>query len=53
MLGDSFADRGEFNQAKATFESIKNGYTGSADGDDVLEAVNLRLLKLDTLMNKN
>ena len=53
VLGDSFADRGEFNQAKATFESIKNGYTGSADGDDVLEAVNLRLLKLDTLMNKN
>ena len=53
VLGDSFADRGEFKQAKATFESIKNEYTGSADGDDVLESVNLRLLKLDTMMNKN
>jgi TolA-binding protein len=53
VLGDSFADRGELKQAKATFESIKEGYAGSADGDDVLEAVNLRLIKLDTLMNKN
>jgi tetratricopeptide (TPR) repeat protein len=53
VLGDSFADRGELKQAKATFESIKEGYAGNADGDDVLEGVELRLQKLDALMNKN
>jgi hypothetical protein len=53
VLGDSFADRGELKQAKATFESIKEGYAGSADGDDVLEDVEIRLQKLDALMNKN
>ena len=52
ILGDSFADRGELKQAKATFESIKEGYVGRSDGDDVLEEVGLRLQKLDALMNK-
>ena len=51
VLGDSFADRGELKQAKATFESIKDGYVGRSDGDDVLEEVTLRLQKLDALMN--
>lgn len=51
VLGDSFADREEFKQAKATFESIKDGYAGVAGGEDILEAVNLRLLKLDVIMN--
>jgi hypothetical protein len=51
VLGDSFADRGEFNQAKATFESIKEGYSSASGNDDVLENVNLRLLKLDAIMN--
>ena len=51
VLGDSFADRGEFKQAKATFESIRDGYSGASGGDDILEDVNLRLLKLDAIMN--
>ena len=52
VLGDSFADRGEFKQAKATFESIKEGYAGSSEDDDVLEAVNMRLSKIETVMNE-
>jgi TolA-binding protein len=52
VLGDSFADRGEFKQAKATFESIKEGYAGSSEDDDVLEAVNMRLSKIEAVMNE-
>lgn len=51
VLGDSFADRQEYKQAKTTFESIKEGYAGVAGGEDVLEAVNLRLHKLDVIMD--
>ena len=53
VLGDSFVDRGELKQAMATFESIKEGYAAGADGDDVMEEVELRLQKLDALMKKN
>ena len=52
VLGDSFADRGEFKQAKATFDSIKEGYAASKDGDDVKEAVDMRLSKLESVMNE-
>ena len=52
VLGDSFADRGEFKQAKATFDSIKEGYVVSAEGDDVKEAVDMRLSKLESVMNE-
>lgn len=51
ILGDSFVERGEFNQAKATFESIQSGYSSTTD--EVLEDVNMRLSKLQNLMNKN
>ena len=47
ILGDSFADQDEFAQAKATFESIRDGYTNT--GDDVLESVKMRLEKLEEL----
>ena len=47
VLGDSFADQGNTAQAKATFESIKNGYTSEGPQDDVLDQVNLRLSKLN------
>ena len=42
VLGDSFADREDFVQAKATFESIKKDYV-PGDNDDVLEQVESRL----------
>ena len=51
VLGDSFAEQDNLTQAKATFESVLNGYK-PADGttDDVLDNVRMRLDKLKTLM---
>ena len=50
VLGDSFADRGEFTQAKATFESVRDGYTPADDSDDVLDNVRMRLAKLEEMI---
>ena len=49
VLGDSYVEKGELRQARATFESIRDGYESSGDGDDVLENVNMRLRKLAEL----
>ena len=46
VLGDTFAENGNMAQAKATFESIKSGYTPYGPEDEVLDQVNLRLKKL-------
>lgn len=46
VLGDSFVEQGNRAQAKATFESIRSGYTSSGPQDDVLDQVDLRLRKL-------
>ena len=43
VLGDAFADRGEVEQAEATYASILEGYAPSGEGDDVLDQVNRRL----------
>lgn len=51
-LGDSFADRGEMAQAKATFESVRDGYKPETE-DDVLDNVRMRLDKLQELMSEN
>ena len=48
ILGDSFVERGELSQAKATFESVRDGYTSASD--DVLSEVNMRLERLQKLM---
>ena len=50
ILGDSFAEKGELKQAKATFESVRDGYTPAEGGDDILDNVNMRLRKLDELI---
>jgi len=48
VLGDSFADRDDYRQARATFESVRDGYT--PDGtDDVLQTANMRIAKLDEI----
>ena len=47
VLGDSFADRNDFAQARATFESVRNEYS-PRENDDVLDQVNNRL----ELLNK-
>lgn len=49
VLGDSFAERGEWNQARATFESIRDGYEPQGSRDDVLEQVAMRLGRLDKM----
>ena len=50
VLGDSFVDRNELAQAKATFESVRDGYKPSGAGDDVMDNVKMRLEKLQELM---
>ena len=51
VLGDSFVEREEYEQAKATFESVRDGYTPSGNDDDVMDNVLMRLKKLEELMN--
>ena len=50
VLGDSFADRDDFRQARATFESVRDGYTPYGPDDDVLDNVRMRLEKLEEIM---
>ena len=45
-LGDSFADRGDFEQAQATWQSIADNYKSSGRQDDVPEQVQMRLMKI-------
>lgn len=49
VLGDSFAEREEWNQARATFESIRDGYEPHGPKDDVLDQVAMRLERLDKM----
>ncbi len=44
-LGDSYAERDDLQQAKATFESIKENYSPQSK-DDVLSQVEMRLKKI-------
>lgn len=50
VLGDAFAESGDFAQAKATFGSILEGYVPEGHDDDVLDNVKMRLAKLESLM---
>ena len=50
ILGDSFVESGELKQAKATFESVRDGYEPSSENDDVQDNVQMRLKKLDELI---
>ena len=49
ILGDAFADRGDLEQAEATFHSIVDGYEPTRGDDDVLDQVRSRLEKLKKL----
>ena len=51
VLGDSFAERGELEQAKATFESVRDRYSPSGNDDDVLDAVDMRLKRLEPMID--
>ena len=50
VLGDTFVENGELKQAKATFESVRDGYQPSAGGDNILDNVGMRLKKLDEMI---
>ena len=50
VLGDAFVEKGELEQAKATFESIAGGYKPQSGGDDVLDNVKIRLSKIEEMM---
>ena len=49
VLGDSFMERDDVEQAKATFESVRDGYTPSGEEDDVIDNVKLRLAKIEEM----
>ena len=50
VLGDAFVEMDDLEQAKATFESVAQGYTPESEDDDVLPGVQMRLEKLQELM---
>ncbi len=49
VLGDSYVERDDYRQARATFESVRDGYTPRGESDDVLDNVKMRLDKLAEL----
>lgn len=51
-LGDSFAERGELEQAKATFESVRDGYEPADGSDDVSDSIDMRLKKIEEMMSQ-
>lgn len=51
VLGDSFVERGDYEQAKATFESVLTGYVPEKE-DDINDNVKLRLSKLEEMMKE-
>ena len=50
VLGDSFMERDDIVQAKATFESVRDGYSPSEEGDDVQDNVKMRLKKIEEMV---
>lgn len=51
-LGDSFAERDDMEQAKATFESVRDGYVPTGENDDVQDNIAFRLKKIEELASK-
>ena len=50
ILGDTFVEKGDLEQAEATFESVAQGYSPQTGGsDDVTEGAAMRLGKLAEL----
>ena len=47
VLGDSYAERDEMEQAKATFESIRDAYVPSGENDDVHDNIAFRLKRIE------
>lgn len=50
LLGDAFAEQGDYEQAKATFESVRDGYKPEKP-DDVKENLDVRIEKLNQIIS--
>ena len=50
VLGDAFAETGDYEQAKATFESVRDGYNPDSP-DDVKDDLDIRIRKLEELIS--
>ena len=50
VLGDSYVDRDNLPQAKATFESVRDGYKPTSSDDDVMDNIRIRLTKLEEMI---
>ncbi len=50
VLGDAYAEQGDFAQAKATFESVRDGYNPDTP-DDVKDNLDVRIRKAEEMMN--
>ena len=50
VLGDAFAETGDYEQAKATFESVRDGYNPETP-DDVKDGLDFRIRKLEELIS--
>lgn len=46
LLGDIFAERGEWAQAKATYQSVRDGYSPS-EPDDIAQLIALRIKRIE------
>ena len=49
ILADSFVEKGMMSQAKATYESVRDGYQPSGPEDDILDTVSAKLSRLEKL----
>ena len=52
VLGDSFVERGEYEQAMATFRSVADGYIPASQDDDVQDNVGMRIDRLEEIMQQ-
>lgn len=52
VLGDSFVERGEYEQAMATFRSVADGYIPASQDDDVQDNVGMRINRLEEIMQQ-
>lgn len=49
VLGNSFVERRMYDQAEATFVSVRDGYEAPEGGDDILDTVNASIARLNSL----
>lgn len=53
VLGDAYVGMGNMKQAKATYESVRDGYIPESSTDDVMDCVRMRLTELEGSVSQN